>query len=588
MINYEAIRDWISRDILARNYLVATIEHQQQRTLINCRSAHDMWNRLSAQHLQDAAENQHALQHRFYEYQYQPGHDIMSHITEIETMASRLSDVGAPMSDIQIMTKIVCTLPPSYRNFATVWDSVPVNERTIPLLTARLLKEESSALRWSRGQQDAADTAFFARNFPFNANSSGLNDSKGNQGRRGRSDRGGAVRRHNSARYRPYVKCSYCAKDWHTHEECRKRKRDELLAKPRQDNAAAAIIPPVQNSSINAARSNNDASGSKQDHGYISNSTCFTSRRSQDWFADSGATQHMTDQRKFFKSFSPVEANTWFVKGIGGAQLAVHGYGSIEFTALVDGTKRTALIETVLYVPDLGVNLLSIAAITEVGVTVHFIKSHVSFNKNDSIVMVGERIGRTLYHLAITVDPPYDWACFTTPAPPSIDVWHQRLAHTSVKKIRKMASLEMVDGLILPNHDVSVNQPCPGCMCGKMQRSKFKLGRTRATQIGQLIHSDVCGPMHIATPRGSKYFVLFTDDFSSYRTVFFLKQKSEVADSFKDYVNILRTETGQPFHTLRADNGGEFNGHEFREWLSTNGIRLETSAPHTPEKNGVS
>jgi hypothetical protein len=116
--------------------------------------------------------------------------------------------------------------------------------------------------------------------------------------------------------------------------------------------------------------------------------------------------------------------------------------GSIEFTALVDGAKRTALIETDLYVPDLGVNLLSIAAITEVGVTVHFRKYHVSFNKNDSIVMVGERIGRTLYHLAITIDPPYDWACFATPAPASIGVGHQSLAHTSVKKIRKMSYLE--------------------------------------------------------------------------------------------------------------------------------------------------
>jgi hypothetical protein len=90
---------------------------------------------------------------------------------------------------------------------------------------------------------------------------------------------------------------------------------------------------------------------------------------------------------------------------------------------------------------------------------------------------------------------------FATPAPPSIDVWHQHLAHTSVKKIHKIASLEMEDGLILPNHDVSVNQPCTGWLCGKMQRSKFKLGRKRATQIGQLFHSDVCGPMHIATPR---------------------------------------------------------------------------------------
>jgi transposase InsO family protein len=50
----------------------------------------------------------------------------------------------------------------------------------------------------------------------------------------------------------------------------------------------------------------------------------------------------------------------------------------------------------------------------------------------------------------------------------------------------------------------------------------------------------------------------------------------------------MRTETGQPVHTLRVDNGGEFTGHKFREWLSTNGIRLETSAPHSPKQNGVS
>ena len=53
-------------------------------------------------------------------------------------------------------------------------------------------------------------------------------------------------------------------------------------------------------------------------------------------------------------------------------------------------------------------------------------------------------------------------------------------------------------------------------------------------------------------------------------------------------MNHLRTETGQSVHTLRADNGGEFTGHIFRAWLSTNSIRLETSAPHTPEQNGVS
>jgi glutamine synthetase type III len=173
--------DWIRRDIMARNYLVATIESQQQRSLINCRTANDMWTRLSAQHLRNAVENQHVLQQKFFEYQYQPEHDIMAHITEVETMASMLSDVEAPVSDLQIMTKIICTLPPSYRSFTTAWDSVPAAERTIALLTSRLLKEETMAKRWTRGQQDTNDAAFFAHNFPMTTSQCERRSSKWKQ-----------------------------------------------------------------------------------------------------------------------------------------------------------------------------------------------------------------------------------------------------------------------------------------------------------------------------------------------------------------------------------------------------------------------
>lgn len=74
----------------------------------------------------------------------------------------------------------------------------------------------------------------------------------------------------------------------------------------------------------------------------------------------------------------------------------------------------------VLYVPNLGVNLFSIAAITELGVTVHFIVARVSFNKNESVVMVGERIGKTLSFSS----SPYSVACFTISPTPSIDTCH--------------------------------------------------------------------------------------------------------------------------------------------------------------------
>jgi|688.fasta_scaffold490630_1 hypothetical protein len=82
-------------------------------------------------------------------------------------------------------------------------------------------------------------------------------------------------------------------------------------------------------------------------------------------------------------------------------------------------------MEMVLYVPKLGVNLLSIAAITEVGVAVHFIEASVNLNKEESVVMVGERIGKTLYQIAVTVDSPCSWSCFTPPPTPSIDTWQR-------------------------------------------------------------------------------------------------------------------------------------------------------------------
>lgn len=88
-----------------------------------------------------------------------------------------------------------------------------------------------------------------------------------------------------------------------------------------------------------------------------------------------------------------------------------------------------------LYVPDLWTNLLSIAAVTEIGMTVHFIQSSVSFNKSNEAFIVGERIRRTLDHLAIVANLPDESPFFITPPSSSIAVRHQRLARVSCKNI---------------------------------------------------------------------------------------------------------------------------------------------------------
>ena len=87
--------------------------------------------------------------------------------------------------------------------------------------------------------------------------------------------------------------------------------------------------------------------------------------------------------------------------------------------------------------------------------------------------------------------------------------------------------------------------------------------------------------------KGARYFVLFKDDFSNYRVVHFLKEKSEAFEHFRNFVARCRRETGKDVSVLRTDNGGEFVNNAFSSWLRSNGIQHQTSAPHCPEQNGV-
>lgn len=59
--------------------------------------------------------------------------------------------------------------------------------------------------------------------------------------------------------------------------------------------------------------------------------------RAFDWFADSGATQHMTDQLPIMRNFLSVDDDNWLVTGIGNSKLAVKGKGEVEITSLVNG-----------------------------------------------------------------------------------------------------------------------------------------------------------------------------------------------------------------------------------------------------------
>jgi hypothetical protein len=109
-------------------------------------------------------------------------------------------------------------------------------------------------------------------------------------------------------------------------------------------------------------------------------------------------------------------------------------------------------------------------------------------------------------------------------------MWHCRLGHIGVKRMKKLHS----DGL-LESLDFESLERCEACLMGKMTKTPFSGMMERATDLLEIIHTDVCGPMSVASRGGYRYVLTFTDDLSRYGYIYFMKHKSETFEKFKEF-----------------------------------------------------
>ena len=79
----------------------------------------------------------------------------------------------------------------------------------------------------------------------------------------------------------------------------------------------------------------------------------------------------------------------------------------------------------------------------------------------------------------------------------------------------------------------------------------------------------------------------FIDDYSRKVWVYFLKQKSDVFITFKQWKALIENQTGKKIKRLRTDNGMEFCGNEFDQFCMNEGIVRHRTVRYTPQQNGV-
>ena len=119
-----------------------------------------------------------------------------------------------------------------------------------------------------------------------------------------------------------------------------------------------------------------------------------------------------------------------------------------------------------------------------------------------------------------------------------------------------------------------------------MHADPFPPSSSRASKPLQLVHSDVHGPVKVSTHQGYRYWVTFIDDFSCFKAVYLLKQKSETFAALKQFKAWAENVTGAKLGTLRDDKGGEYISREFEVFCIEYGIQRQHTVRNCPQQNG--
>jgi hypothetical protein len=128
---------------------------------------------------------------------------------------------------------------------------------------------------------------------------------------------------------------------------------------------------------------------------------------------------------------------------------------------------------------------------------------------------------------------------------------------------------------------------CRGCSLGKNVRGSFPSSDNRSKGILDLIHTDVCGPMIVASLRRYLYYVLSINDHSWKTWIYFLNTKDGVLARFQEFIAQVENLIRRKIKVLRSSNGGEYTSRDFSDLCIEARIKREYTSPYNPQQNGV-
>ena len=508
--------------------------------VMNCTTTKDMWDTLCGTFERKTISNKVYTLMKLYGLRMKKGTRIQDHLRQLDELADHLAAIGEEVSEIHKVAILLQSVQESYSTLVTALLARGEDELTLVCVKQALLDEEQ---RRGKANYDSIPEM-----------DSQNSDSALRAGRSFRKGQKGAI-------------CHYCKEPGHFIRNCPKLRNKHCAKK------------------VKEAKEDSDSGGDESL--FVATLGLKADTQQEDWIIDSGASRHMTFQKdvlSYYRKFETPEP-----VGLGdGRTVNALGTGKVKIMSyLYHGKKTVGWMTDVLYVPKLTSNLFSVHAAALKGNVVSIGQKYCQIrNKKKRLIGTGSPLGR-LYRLNCdTLKTPTEKTIIAeeTKSLNKIDLWHQRLAHVNEKQLHQLVANST--GIDLSSSEKQ--RFCEPCVKGKMHRLPHPLlKKIKSKEKLQLVYTDICGPMQTQSFGGSRYFITFTDDFSRYCKTYFLKQKNEALEKFKEFKQSIENESGLKIKALRSDRGGEYMSEEFQHYLKECGIKSEATAAYSPQQNGV-
>ncbi|CAI7774630.1 unnamed protein product [Closterium sp. NIES-53] len=273
---------------------------------------------------------------------------------------------------------------------------------------------------------------------------------------------------------------------------------------------------------------------------------------------DNSCSHHLMGTKAVFVDMAPSD-DVKQVRGFNKALQPVEGHGTV---ALQGEAGKRVLIPDVCYVPGVQANLLSTGQLKESGVQPK--------GDGDEMLLIaatGGVLGRARYTGRVLCT---DLCPFST----------------RVDTIKSSAQHEVATGLDITS-STETDPPCVSCVGGKLARHTFPDKGSNAEEALADVHIDLCGPFRVAAKDGSLYFLLLKDRHTQFVWVMTVAKKSDVLREFHKWLVLVERQTKKSVLMLRSDQGGEFLGKEFTDFVDGKGIVHDLTCPYTPQQNGM-